>query len=212
MTDRSIVAKLRADIAGFKSSMAQAQASTKAVGAEAAKAGQTGTKSFDSWAKRIDAHSQSLSTVATGLAGIGASAAAGVGAAVKYAASFDQAMSNVAATGADARKNQDALRDSAIEWGQKTQYSATEAAGGIEAMLKAGVSARDIIGKGDKGGLAGALNLAAAGGISVADASETAATAMTQFHLSGKDVPHLADLLAAGAGKAQVTSPTWLRR
>lgn len=37
----------------------------------------------------------------------------------------------------------------------------------------------------------------------VAEASETAATAMTMFKLSGKDVPHIADLLAAGAGKAQ---------
>jgi hypothetical protein len=26
---------------------------------------------------------------------------------------------------------------------------------------------------------------------------------MTQFKLSGKDIPHIADLLAAGAGKAQ---------
>jgi TP901 family phage tail tape measure protein len=37
----------------------------------------------------------------------------------------------------------------------------------------------------------------------VGEAAEIAATAMTQFGLSGKDVPHIADLLAAGANKAQ---------
>jgi TP901 family phage tail tape measure protein len=70
---------------------------------------------------------------------------------------------------------------------------------GIEALAKAGVSTTDILG----GGLTGALSLAAAGNQSVGDAAETAASAMTQFKLSGKDIPHIADLLAAGAGKAQ---------
>src|SRR5699024_2639460 len=57
----------------------------------------------------------------------------------------------------------------------------------------------DILG----GGLDGALDLAAAGQLGVADAAEIAASAMTQFGLSGGDVSHIADLLAAGAGKAQ---------
>ena len=61
------------------------------------------------------------------------------------------------------------------------------------------MSAKDVLG----GGLAGALDLAAAGQMDVADASETAATAMVQFKLEGKDVGKVADLLAAGAGKAQ---------
>jgi TP901 family phage tail tape measure protein len=78
-------------------------------------------------------------------------------------------------------------------------FSATEAAGAIENLAKAGVSTKDILG----GGLKGALNLAAAGQLAVGDAAEIAATAMTQFGLSGKEVPHIADLLAAAAGKAQ---------
>src|SRR5690606_33734709 len=35
------------------------------------------------------------------------------------------------------------------------------------------------------------------------EAAEIAASAMTQFGLAGEDVEHVADLLAAGAGKAQ---------
>ena len=63
----------------------------------------------------------------------------------------------------------------------------------------AGVSTADILG----GGLDGALSLAAAGALDVGEAAELAATALTQFGLSGEDLPHIADLLAAGAGKAQ---------
>jgi TP901 family phage tail tape measure protein len=52
------------------------------------------------------------------------------------------------------------------------------------------------------GALPGALALAAAGQMDVADATSIAVTAMTQFQLKGSDIPHVADLLAAGADKA----------
>lgn len=91
------------------------------------------------------------------------------------------------------------LREAALEAGARTVFSATEAAGAIENLAKAGVSTADILG----GGLDGALDLAAAGGLEVADAAEIAATALTQFNLEGSDMTHVADLLAAAAGKAQ---------
>src|SRR5206468_10368787 len=111
---------------------------------------------------------------------------------------FEKAMSAVqAATGATASTMGD-LRAAAIKAGADTMYSATEAAQGITEMAKAGVSAKDIMG----GGLTGVLSLAAAGQLEVADAAGIASTAMTQFRLSGAQLPHVADLLAAGAGKA----------
>jgi TP901 family phage tail tape measure protein len=91
------------------------------------------------------------------------------------------------------------LRAAAIKAGADTQYSATEAAKGIEELAKAGVSTTDIL----NGGLNGALSLAAAGQMDVGAAAEAAASALTQFKLKGQDVPHVADLLAAAAGKAQ---------
>ncbi len=128
----------------------------------------------------------------------GAIAAVGV-AGIKAFADFDKSMSRAQAgtmaTGASLK----ALRDAAIDAGAKTQFSATEAADAITAMGKAGVSTKDILG----GGLSGALSLAAAGELDVSQAAEIAATAMTQFGLAGKELPHVADLLAAGAGKAQ---------
>ena len=134
---------------------------------------------------------------AAGLMGLAMVAGAGV--AVKAFADFDKQMSVVQAATMETAGNMDLLRDAAIEAGAKTSFSATEAAQGIEQLAKAGVSTTDIL----NGGLNGALDLAAAGGVSVADAAETAASALTQFGLEGQDVTHVADLLAAGANKAQ---------
>ncbi len=138
-------------------------------------------------------------TVASPLMIAGTGALAAVGATVKAAADFDKGMSGVAAATHESSANMALLREAAVRAGADTAYSATEAAGAITELSKAGVSTSDIL----NGGLNGALSLAAAGQIDVATAAEYAASAMTQFQLSGKDIPHIADLLAAGAGKAQ---------
>lgn len=185
MGARTVTVSLNANVGGFVAGMGQAAASADQLASKLER-GQQSTR--DGWDR-----------VGNTLLGVGAAAAVGVGAVVKTFADFDQAMSGVAATGQDARQNLDGLRETAIKVGADTAFSAREAAGGMEELLKAGVSAADVMG----GGLKGAMDLAAAGTLEVGEASEIAATAMTQFKLSGKDVPHIADLLAAGAGKAQ---------
>src|SRR5690349_17874528 len=130
------------------------------------------------------------------LAGVGVATA--VGLAVKRFADFDQAMSAVRANSGATGASLEALRQAAITMGADSQFSATEAAQGINEMAKAGVEAKDILG----GGLKGALDLAAAGQISVAEAAATAAAAVKQFGLSGSQVPHVADLLTNAANKA----------
>ena len=136
--------------------------------------------------------------VSGGLLKSGAAAGVAVALVTREYANFDQAMSGVASTGDDARQNIDALTEAAKKAGADTAYSAVEAANGVEELVRAGVSASDVLG----GGLDGALSLAAAGQIEVAEAAGIASTAMTQFKLSGDKIPHVADLLAAGAGKA----------
>jgi TP901 family phage tail tape measure protein len=206
VADRSIVVRLRADISDLRSQM---QAGGKAVEGVAKSAEQSGTrartalggigKGLDAGLSKVHKHRDSLNTLGNGFTVLGLAAAGGVGIALKAFAQFDQQMSFVAATGADARSNLDALRVAAVQAGSQTAFSATEAAEGIENLAKAGVSAADTLG----GGLKGSLDLAAAGGLDVASAAEIAATALTQFKLAGNQVPHVADLLAAGAGKAQ---------
>jgi TP901 family phage tail tape measure protein len=188
---------LRAAGAADKAAVAAGRYGEKASsGLDAAARSATKLDSLSTAISKSEHHINSLSRGA-GLFGI--AVAAGVGVAVNSYANFDQAISSVAATGSDARQNLDALRQAAIDAGASTVFSATEAAAGVENLAKAGVSAKDTLG----GGLKGALDLAAAGGLDVASAAETAATAMTQFNLRGSDVPHIADLIAAGAGKAQ---------
>lgn len=178
---------LRGDIQGLQASMRSASGLVKNTANEI-----TGAT------REAEKFRGGLSAVGDTAGKIGLVAAAGVGAAIIAYANFDQAMSNVAATGEDARGSLDALREAALEAGARTKFSATEAADAVEALAKAGVSASDIL----SGGLDGALDLAAAGGLEVAQAAEIAATAMNQFNKTGADVPHIADLLAAAAGKA----------
>lgn len=123
---------------------------------------------------------------------------AGLGAVVKTTADFASEMALVRTLSHANQGEMDALSKAALTVGRNIGYSAKEVAQGEEEMIKAGVSVKDILG----GGLKGALDLAAAGQTDVATATTIAAPAMTQFKLQGKDIPHLADLLSAGADKA----------
>lgn len=187
---KEVTAKAKASAAADAYAKAQEKAEASAKQANS---------TFGKLAQSAQDHSKAWSTAGATLLGFGTAALVGVGVAVKSYAEFDKQMSSVQAathaTGAEMTE----LRGLAVKLGADTSFSAKEAAEGIEELSKAGVENADIMG----GGLSGALSLAAAGGLSVADSAEYAASAMTQFKLSGKDIPHIADLLAAGAGKAQ---------
>ncbi|MFK5257385.1 phage tail tape measure protein [Propionibacterium freudenreichii] len=182
MADRSVRVTFSANVAGFQAAMAKAQESTKQLIAEVSKTSQT-----ESWKK-----------ASTGLLAFGATAMSVGVMAAKSFADFDQAMANVGAATNTPRESLGQLSDLALKLGADTKFSATEAAGGIEELAKAGLSTADIIG----GGLSGALDLAATDTLSVGDAAGYTATTLTQFNLSGDQASHVADLLAAGAGKA----------
>jgi len=174
VVDRTIRTILRVEIADFKRKMGEA------------------AKVVDNNASSIDALSNHVGLLGTALTGFAALAVA------RFAA-FDKQMSSVQAATRATGDELDSLRQAAIRAGADTAFSATEAAAGIEELAKAGVSTTDIL----NGGLTGALNLAAAGNLEVAAAAEIAASTLTQFELKGRDVGHIADVLAAGAGKAQ---------
>ncbi|WP_133520657.1 phage tail tape measure protein [Curtobacterium flaccumfaciens] len=157
------------------------------------------TRELGSEAEKLGQKREALDGLGRASFAFGAVAATAVALAVAKYAEFDQAMSSVQAATHASAGEMNQLRDAAIDAGARTVFSATEAANAIEELSKAGVGTKDILG----GGLAGALDLASAGELKVADAAQIAATAMTQFKLEGSEVPHVADLLAAGAGKAQ---------
>lgn len=183
MALRSVGVRLQAEISNYVTNMRRAGATARGFAAELDKAARAGK----------------LNAVADQAGRMGLALEAGFLLAVGAAARFEKQMSQVqAATRAGAAEMQ-ALSQAAIAAGKDTAFSATEAAQGIEELAKAGVSTADIL----AGGLQGALDLAAAGQVEVGEAAETAASAMTQFGLTGSQMTHVADLLAAGAGKAQ---------
>ncbi|MGW5556847.1 phage tail tape measure protein [Micromonospora sp. NPDC003944] len=183
MTLRTVGVKLTAEVSGYMSGIRQARGATRDFVGELDKAARAG---------RLDAVADQATMLGAGLVGA-------FGLAAGAAAKFDKQMSSVQAATRASTTELELLRNAAMQAGKDTSYSATEAAQAVEELAKAGVSTGNILG----GGLTGALNLAAAGQMDVAEAAETAASAMTQFKLAGSEVPHIADLLAAGAGKAQ---------
>lgn len=184
MANRTVSVRLLADIGQYVGGMNTAAAATMRLGAAATANTDKAKAGFDVAGK--------------GALIMGGAVAGGMALAASKSMDFEKSMSAVAAaTNATAGTLAD-LRDAAMKAGADTQYSATEAADAITEMSKAGVAAKDIMG----GGLTGALSLAAAGQIEVARAAEISSVAMTQFNLAGEDLPHVADLLAAGAGKA----------
>lgn len=197
--DRSIVARLRAEAAQFMSTMAQAKKAAKSVGEGAEEGSKQADSSFLRMRKSVQDNSQHIDRLGNAALVAGGAIVTGLGVGIKSFADFDEAMSGVSAALPQAGAEMEKLRQLAIDLGRDSQYSATEAAQGITELAKAGVDAQDIIG----GGLKGALDLAAAGGLDVAQAAETIATNLNVFSLSGDKASHVADLLAAGAGKAQ---------
>jgi TP901 family phage tail tape measure protein len=183
MALRTVGVRLTAEIGDYQNKLKQAGQSTRDFKGELDKAAKKGN----------------LDAVANTAAGVGVALVGMAGYAIKSAADFDKAMSSVSAATHAPQSEINQLRAAALQAGKDTMYSATQAADGITELSKAGVSTADVLG----GGLKGALSLAAAGQLSVGEAAETAASAMTQFKLAGDQVPHVADLLAAAAGKAQ---------
>lgn len=182
---RSVETTFTANVSGYLAGVSKMQASTVSLAQSAGKSMQANAAGWD----------KISNAAAVGSVAI----AAGIGLAVKRFADFDQAMSAVAANSGAVGAELASLRSIAVEFGATTQFSATEAAQGINELAKAGVATADIMG----GGLKGALDLAAAGQIGVADAAEATASALNQFGLEGGKAGHVADLLSNAANAAQ---------
>ena len=146
--------------------------------------------------------SQAMAGVGAALTAVGVAGAAGFGAALSSAADFEKQMSAIKAVMSpqDVADFGGALETLALQLGKDTAFSAKEAAQGIEELVKAGVSAGDIMG----GAAAASLNLAAAGAISVKDAAEIASNALNVFNLRGADMAHVADLIAGTANASAI--------
>lgn len=191
MAVRSVRVMLFADVTAFRAGMRDASRA----------AGRTSrdirTRMRDAGAS-MNRVARNQRTTLTAIRNTSVGLIAAFGFAVAASARFEKAMAQVKAVTQASAAEMGELRSAALEAGRTTAYSASQAAEAEFELAKAGIKVADITG----GALKGALNLAAAAQIDLSEAAEISATTMTVFGLKGKDVTHIADVLAAAANKS----------
>lgn len=146
-----------------------------------------------------------------GLKALGTAATAGIAAAsgavvafgvesVKAGMGFDEAMSQVAATMGTTVDQIGDLETFAQKMGSETAFSATQAAQALNYMALAGYDSEKSMSM-----LPTVLNLAAAGGMDLATASDMVTDAQSALGLSIDDTTHLVDQMATTASKSNTS-------
>lgn len=137
----------------------------------------------------------SLALVAAGGAAVGFGKKA-----VEAGMDFDTAMSQVQATLLADKGEMQELRDFALEMGSSTKYTATEAAEALNYMALAGYDAKTSMNM-----LPTVLNLAAAGNMNLATASDMVTDAQTALGLNLDQTRTMVDQMAKAASKSNTS-------
>lgn len=143
--------------------------------------------------------------------GMGTALVAFAGSSLKTGLEFDSSMSQVAATmgmtmddlsdsSSQASKDFQRLRDFAQEMGAKTAFSAIQAADALNYMALAGYDTDTSISM-----LPNVLNLAAAGGIDLASASDMVTDAQTALGLTLDETTEMVDKMAKASSKSNTS-------
>jgi TP901 family phage tail tape measure protein len=147
---------------------------------------------------------QQLAGAAAGILTVKTAADAAWGAirgVVETTAKFDQSMAKVSAVTGIVGNDFATLRQSAIDLGASSVYSASQVAEGFATLGAAGISDVNQM----MAAMPGILDMAAASGADFAQSTEIAVGAMNAFHLQAQDVTHISDVLAAGAAASAVS-------
>lgn len=131
----------------------------------------------------------------------------GFASAVRSGAEFDKQMSAVQAVTGATSEEFEQLRESAMSWGEKTVYSATEAGEALYYMGLAGWDANDSM-----EALGGVLSLAAAGNVELGTTSDIVTDAMTAMHMAAdeytdgiKNADYFSNVMAATMSSSNTT-------
>jgi TP901 family phage tail tape measure protein len=117
----------------------------------------------------------------------------------RTAVDFEQGMNNIAAVSRAPADELARMRDLAKELGRTTQFSASEAAAGMEFLARAGWETNQIL-----AGTPGLLNLAAATGSDLGFSADVASNIMGSFGMAAEETNRVADVLAATTASANV--------
>ncbi len=150
----------------------------------------------------LKATGESLSSVGAALtAGVTAPVVALGASVVKTQMTFEHSMSKVKALSGATGSDLKLLEDTAKQMGASTIYSASEAADALGYMALAGWDAQE-----SAAGLPGVLNLAAASGMDLAQASDLVTDYLTAFGLEADQAGRMADVLSYAQANSNTTT------
>jgi TP901 family phage tail tape measure protein len=123
-----------------------------------------------------------------------------VGSAVRIIAEFETSMSRLGAVSRATAGQLESLRDIAKDLGSTTEFSASQAADGLNFLAMAGFNATEAM-----AAIPSVLDLATASGLGLAEAADTASNIMSGFGIAAADAAEVADVLAAASTRANTT-------
>ena len=172
----NLVARIRADVSDFRDGMGDANSTLADTGKKIAKVG-----------------------AAAAAAGAAVATAVGVKS-VKAAAGVEDAITEAAVKTDDARGSIEKFSEAAKQAGQTSTRSATEAAQGLKFLASAGLSAEQSM-----DALPGVLQLAAAGSMDLANASDIATNVLSGMRLEVSELGRVNDVLVAASSAANTS-------
>lgn len=136
------------------------------------------TGAVDTVDRKIRNSAASAKAGGAALAGMASAAAIGFKKAIGVTADFDAQLSGIASVGGkEALERIGEIREMALKLGADTAFSASEAASGMQELIKAGLPVTDVLG----GAAQAALDLSAATGTAVPRSATIMATALNVF-------------------------------
>lgn len=120
---------------------------------------------------------------------------------VEIGSAFEAGMSEVEAISGATGSELEALENKAKSLGSSTKFSATEVAGAMTNMSLAGWSVNQTL-----SGIDGVLQLAAASGMDLADASQVVTDNISSFNLEASQSTHIADMMAYAQANSSTTA------
>lgn len=183
MTAFELAGKLKLDSSEFSSSLNNEESKFKKFGN-----------------KLENAAKKTAKMAAAGMATVGAGAVMFTKSSIQEGLDFDKAMSQVAATLGKSTDEVQDLSKFAREMGSKTAFSATEAAEALNYMALAGYDSEKSMRM-----LPTVLNLAAAGNIDLAKASDMVTDAQSALGLSIEETEQLVDKMAKTSSKTNTS-------
>lgn len=187
MADFNVIAKIQANVSDFQRGLASAKTSLESFQK------QTGG-TFERVGKTMQSVGKSLTKgVTLPLLAVGAYA-------TKTGAEFESAMSKVSALSGATGKDLSTLEKAAREMGRTTHYGSTEAANALSYMSLAGWDTQQMV-----KGLKPVLNLASAGQMDLAQASDIVTDMMSMFGLEAEQAGRATDVFAVAQANSNTT-------